>query len=491
MRGAFSSFVKNSLFSGIISQSDVCFVKNMLAAKLLLDEVPEDTEGNLSFSESLRRLSKYAAERGIIEDTAGQRDIFETELAGIVTARPSDIIEKFYRLYSASPKSATDWFYSLCRNNNYIRTEDIAKNIEYETQTPFGNLEITINLSKPEKDPRDIAKAAQSASSNYPKCALCPENEGYRGRLNHPPRSNLRIIPITLQGEEWGFQYSPYAYFEEHSILLSKIHRPMSISKKAFANLLDFVDMFPEYFAGSNADLPIVGGSILSHEHYQCGKHTFPMMRAGIETPLTFKGGEGLECGKVRWPMPCIRIKGNNRDKILDIADRIFTSWKVWTDEEAFVFAKTDGTEHNTVTPIAYRDGEKYVLDLVLRNNITTPDYPLGVYHPHQDKHNIKKENIGLIEVMGMAILPARLKNELEELERVILKSGELSANPLTSHHAEWAKEYKLISSPTLKEDIRTAVGKTFEKVLFDAGVYKPNDEGMKGFMKFVSFINR
>ena len=486
---AFNSFIKCSIESGILNPSDKIWAENLIASRLGLDEVPTSDSADLSFVESLSALSGFAAEKGIIEDTSGERDIFETELAGLITPPPSVIIEKFKSLYEKSPRQATDWFYSLCRNNNYIRVEDIAKNIEYTTDTEFGALEITINLSKPEKDPRDIARAAKAVSANYPKCALCPENEGYKGRSNHPPRANLRIIPLTLQGDNWGFQYSPYAYFNEHSIVLSFEHRPMAIHKKAFANLFDFIDIFPEYFIGSNADLPIVGGSILSHEHYQCGRHTFPMMKAEIELPLEFKGYEDLICGKVNWPMPCIRIEGGNREKILDLADKILLSWRGYTDEEAYVFAETDGIPHNTVTPIAYKKNGNYILDLVLRNNITTDECPMGLYHPHTDKHNIKKENIGLIEVMGMAILPARLKGELEEVERIIQNGENPLDNPKTAHHAEWIKEYELLPCDNLSEKIRNAVGKTFAAVLLDAGVYKPCEN--EAFLKFIKYVNK
>ena len=489
MENAFYSFISEALKAELITEDDRIYITNALLSKLGLNDLPDKCDATLDFVEALTRLSGFAAETGIIENTLGERDIFETELAGLVVARPSEIIAKFNSLYKESPKKATDWFYSVCKNSNYIRVKDIAKNVEYTTSTEFGSLGITINLSKPEKDPRDIARAAKTVSSNYPKCALCPENEGYKGRSNHPPRANLRVIPITLSDEKWGFQYSPYAYFNEHSILLSFEHRPMAIHRQAFKNLLDFTDIFPEYFAGSNADLPIVGGSILSHEHYQCGRHTFPMMKAEAEFSLTFNGFEELDCVKVHWPMPCIRIKGDNKERILDLGEKILNAWRGYTDSEAFIFAETDNTPHNTVTPIAYRDGKRYVLDLVLRNHIPTEECPMGLYHPHSDKHNIKKENIGLIEVMGMAILPARLKAELEELERVISAGLDPKDNEKTAHHADWAKEYALSPSENLGERIREAVGKTFAAVLLDAGVYKPGDKN--AFNKFIEFVNQ
>lgn len=491
MNNAFHSLINHALETHLIEPCDKCYTENLLIAKLGLFEVPEKATSQLSFTESLRVLSNFAAENGIIENTLGEKDIFETELCGILTPRPSAVIEKFNSLYKESPSRATDYFYNLCRDTNYIRCEDIAKNVMWNTETSFGEIEITINLSKPEKDPRDIAKAAQSTPANYPKCALCVENEGYRGRANHPPRANLRIIPLTLNGENWGFQYSPYAYFEEHSILLHTSHRPMAIHRQAFANLLSFVKMFPDYFAGSNADLAIVGGSILSHEHYQCGHHTFPMMKAGVEIPLTFKGWEDIDASKVHWPMPTIRLKSKNVEKILDLSEKILTCWREYTDESAYVFAKIDNVPHNTITPIAWREGENFVLDLVLRNNITTPEHPMGLYHPHADKHNIKKENIGLIEVMGMAILPARLKSECEEMEKVILQNADPKDNEKTSLHAEWIKRNGLDKA---KENtalaIKQAIGKTFLDVLIDAAVYKPTDEGNSHFMRFIDKVN-
>ncbi len=492
MKNAFHSLINHALKTHLIEECDKTFIENAILARLGCCEMPDECEKQLSPVESLSVLSEYAAKKGIIENTLGERDIFETELAGIITPRPSEIIRIFNSLFKESPEKATNWFFALCKNNNYIRCEDIAKNLEWTTDTAFGKIEITINLSKPEKDPRDIARAANAASSNYPKCALCPENEGYRGHANHPARSNLRIIPITLQGREWGFQYSPYAYFNEHSIALSREHVPMAIHRRAFASLLDFVDLFPHYFIGSNADLPIVGGSILSHEHYQCGRHVFPMMSAKDEFPLTFNGFENLACSKVYWPMPTVRIKGCDKERIVSLADKILSKWREWTDEQAFVFAVTDNTPHNTITPIAWREGEKFVLDLVLRNNITTDEHPLGVFHPHADKHNIKKENIGLIEVMGMAILPARLKKECDEINRAIKEKQDVSKNELIKKHCEWIERNALgKEDEKIPERIREAIGKTFLEVLIDAAVYKPNEEGKHAFLKFIDHVNK
>jgi len=489
LKRAFCSLIRHSLECNLIEPCDKIWAENLIASRLGLDEVPVCDKADLTFVESLKILSAFAVEKGIIEDTAAERDIFETELAGLISPRPSVIIERFNSLYKKSPREATDWFYKLCCDNNYIRVEDIAKNIEYTTDTEFGTLDITINLSKPEKDPRDIARAAKLVSSNYPKCGLCPENEGYKGRINHPPRSNLRIIPLMLQGEEWGFQYSPYAYLPEHSIILSLEHRPMTIDKKTFEILFDFIDLFPEYFAGSNADLPIVGGSILSHDHYQCGRYTLPTMKSEVELPLTFKGYEDLSCGKIKWPMPIIRIEGSDRDRIVELSDKILSSWREYTDEEAFVFAETDGTPHNTVTPTAYKNGCNYVMDIMLRNNITTEEYPLGVYHPRANKHNIKKENIGIIDALGLAILPARLKDELEEVARVVESGENPLDNPKTSHHAEWIKEYGFKPCENLREKIFEAVGITYSKILIDAGVYKPDEN--EAFMRFVNEVNK
>ena len=482
---AFWSLINHAEKTGLIENGDRDYFVNLLLSRLKLSEPPEQTCDTLSLCDSLKELSAFAANKGIIEDTFGERDIFETNLMGLLTPRPSEITARFVSLYKENKESATNWFYKLCCDNNYVRCEDIAKNIEFETPTSFGNLEITINLSKPEKDPKDIARAAQMPSSHYPKCALCRENEGYEGHINHPPRANLRLIPIELQGEKWGFQYSPYAYFSEHSIALSQVHRPMAIHKKAFECLLDFIDVFPHYFIGSNADLPIVGGSILSHEHYQCGRHTFPMMKAPDECKLSFRGFESLECSKVHWPMSCIRIKGEDRHEITALADKILRLWRGYTDEEAFVFAETNGEKHNTITPIAYKEGDSYVFDLVLRNNITTDTYPLGVYHPHPDKHNVKKENIGLIEVMGMAILPARLKAEIELMKKAIETNN--FDLPEISHHKAWLEAHSFKNIPSLHNDILQAIGETFLGVLSDAGVYKDNN----AFMKFIEYINK
>ncbi len=491
MNNAFHSLIKHALDKHLIEKCDKTYIENAVMARLGLDEVPEKETKEYTFVDSLRILSDYAAQKGIIENTSGERDIFETELAGILTPRPSQVIGEFNALFKEDPQKATEYFFALSRNNNYIRCEDIKKNLEWTTVTDFGDIEITVNLSKPEKDPRDIERAAKAPSANYPRCALCPENEGYKGRSNHPARANLRIIPLTLQGDDWGFQYSPYAYFNEHSILLSKEHRPMAIHRKAFANLLDFTDIFPHYFAGSNADLPIVGGSILSHEHYQCGRHTFPMMKQGCEFPIIFKGFEDVVCGKVHWPMPTVRLEGVNKERILDLAEKILNKWRNYTDEDAFVFAETDGTPHNTITPIAWRKGENFVLDLVLRNNITTPEHPLGVYHPHADKHNIKKENIGLIEVMGMAILPARLKTECEEMEKTLANGLNATENESCAKHAEWIKSHALDKERgNISEKIREEIGKTFLGVLIDAAVYKPTAEGNAAFLKFVEKVN-
>ena len=490
MNKAFHSVINHALTNKLIHKEDKTYIENLLAAKLQLDEVPSVESTGVPFTEALSHLSEYAAEKGIIENTAGERDIFETEIAGFLTPRPSEIVRVFNALYKESPKRATNYFFDLSQSNNYIRCEDIKKNVQWTTPTDFGNIEITINLSKPEKDPRDIERAAKAATSNYPKCALCPENEGYKGRANHPARSNLRIIPLTLQGDEWGFQYSPYAYFNEHSILLSKEHRPMAIHKKAFLNLLEFTEVFPHYFAGSNADLPIVGGSILSHEHYQCGRYTFPMMMQNADFPLAFKGFEDIDAEKVHWPMPTIRLMGNDKNRLALLADKILAAWRNYTDEEAFVFAQTDNTPHNTITPIAWRKGEKFVLDLVLRNNITTPEHPLGVYHPHADKHNIKKENIGLIEVMGMAILPARLLSESAEMESLITSNKSLEESPSCAKHAEWVKRRGIDKAENVGNKIREEIGKTFLEVLMDAAVYKPDENGNRAFLKFIEKVN-
>ncbi|MCI7215243.1 MAG: UDP-glucose--hexose-1-phosphate uridylyltransferase, partial [Dysosmobacter sp.] len=425
-------------------------------------------------------------------DDTTNRDLFDTELMGRLTPRPSQVISEFRRRYQADPKDATDWFYRFSQDTDYIRRYRIARDVKWKAATPYGELDITINLSKPEKDPKAIAAAKAAPQTSYPKCQLCRENEGYAGRLNHPARQNHRIIPITINQEDWFLQYSPYVYYNEHCIVLNGHHTPMKIDKATFRKLLDFVKQFPHYFVGSNADLPIVGGSILSHDHFQGGCYTFAMEKAPIERPIAFRGFEDVEAGIVKWPMSVIRLRCGDDQRLVELADRILTAWRSYTDEAAFVFAETDGEPHNTITPIArMRDG-KFELDLVLRNNITTEEYPLGVYHPHQELHHIKKENIGLIEVMGLAVLPARLKAELNGVARALARGKDLRADETLAKHADWTEELKArytFTEENAEEILRREVGVVFATVLEHAGVYKCTPEGREAFLRFVQSV--
>ena len=401
----------------LIESEDVVYSRNKLLAVFGLDDCEEVTE---TFEiekpyDILNRMCDWAAEKGIIENTFDERDLFDTKVMGELTPRPSEVIKKFKEDYEVSPETATNNYYAFSQNTNYIRVDRIAKNLHWLADTEYGNIEITVNLSKPEKDPRDIAKAKLAPQSSYPKCLLCKENEGYQGRMNHPARQNHRIIPVTLTNEPWFLQYSPYVYYNEHCILFSGEHRPMKISRGSFERVLEFVDIFPHYFVGSNADLPIVGGSILSHDHFQGGHHDFPMAVAEAEETFTIKGFEDITVEKVKWPMSVIRLRGESKEKLVDLSDKILTAWRGYSDEKCEILAFTGDTPHNTITPIARKKNGAYEIDLVLRNNRTSEEYPLGIFHPHQELHHIKKENIGLIEVMGLAVLPGRLKEEMKK----------------------------------------------------------------------------
>jgi UDPglucose--hexose-1-phosphate uridylyltransferase len=414
---------------------------------------------------------------------------------GCLVARPSEIRAKFKDLYeNESSLAATDYFYKLSCDSNYIRRQRIKKDQKWTTDTEFGTLDVTINLSKPEKDPKAIAAAKNAKQSAYPKCQLCKENEGYAGRVNHPARQNHRIIPLTINGSDWFFQYSPYVYYNEHCIVFNSKHTPMKIERATFAKLLDFVQQFPHYFVGSNADLPIVGGSILSHDHFQGGHYTFAMAKAPIEQELTFAGYEDVKAGIVKWPMSVIRISAADKERLIDLADKILKVWRGYTDEAAFIFAETDGEPHNTITPIARKRGEDFELDLVLRNNITTEEHPLGVYHPHAALHHIKKENIGLIEVMGLAVLPARLKDEMAELADALVAGTDLYATETLASHAKWAEgflpKYEKITAENVTEILHEEIGLVFNEVLKDAGVYKCTPEGREAFLRFVQAVN-
>ncbi len=445
----------------------------------------------------LSALTDFAYERGLLkENSIVYRDLFDTKLMGCLVARPGEIRAKFRELYGkASAQAATDYFYRLSCDSNYIRRDRIRKDQKWTAETDYGTLDITINLSKPEKDPKAIAAARNAKQSSYPKCQLCAENEGYAGRVNHPARQNHRIIPVTIDNSEWFFQYSPYVYYREHCIVFNGQHTPMKIERATFGKLLDFVTAFPHYFVGSNADLPIVGGSILSHDHFQGGHYTFAMERAPLEQELVFDGFSDVRAGIVRWPMSVIRITGPDRERLIDLADRILQVWRGYSDEAAIIYAETDGEPHNTITPIARRRGEDYELDLVLRNNLTTEEHPLGVYHPHGNLHHIKKENIGLIEVMGLAVLPARLKEELAELADALVTGVDLRGTETLACHADWAEAFAAKHGRITRENvngvIQEEIGLVFAQVLEDAGVYKCTKEGREAFLRFADAVNR
>lgn len=480
--------------NGLIESCDYTWAINTILDVLKLDSYtePEFTWdiNSLELAPILEELLDDAYARGVLtENSVVYRDLFDSELMGRLTPRPSWVIEKFEYIRHDDPKVATDWYYAFSQDTNYIRRDRIAKDMQWKAPTEYGELDITINLSKPEKDPKAIAAAKNLPASAYPRCQLCAENEGYAGRVNHPARQNHRIVPITINGSPWFLQYSPYVYYNEHCICLNSEHVPMKIDRACFAKLLDFVRQFPHYFVGSNADLPIVGGSILAHDHFQGGHYTFAMERAPIETPVTFPGFEDVEAGIVKWPMSVVRIVSADPERLIDLADKILLAWRGYTDEAAFIFAQTDGEPHNTITPIARRRGSKYELDLVLRNNLTTPEHPLGVYHPHAELHHIKKENIGLIEVMGLAVLPARLKEELAVVADCLACGGDLRSSELTAKHASWAEEFApryTITPDNALDIVQKETGLVFAKVLEHAGVYKRDAAGQEAFLRFI-----
>lgn len=486
--------VSYALDCGLIEKEDEIYCTNRLLEILELDEYnePEEPLEKAELEDILNVLLDYAAEKEIIKNDVTSRDLFDTKLMSVFVPRPSYIINKFYSLYEKSPKEATDFYYRFSRDTDYIRRYRVSKDLKWKSESDYGELDITVNLSKPEKTPEEIAAAKKAKQSGYPKCLLCPENEGYAGRMNHPARQNHRIIPITIDGSEWGFQYSPYVYYNEHCIVFNKKHIPMKIDRSAFRKLFDFVKLFPHYFIGSNADLPIVGGSILSHEHFQGGNYEFAMAKAPIEKTYTVKGFEDVEVGRIRWPMSVIRISAKDTDRLVELADRILTKWRSYTDESCFIFAETDGEKHSTITPIARKRGDKFEMDLVLRNNITTEEHPFGVFHPHKELHNIKKENIGLIEVMGLAVLPARLKTELKELEKAILDGRDIKENETIAKHADWVASFKdnyTFTAENTKDILQNEVGKVFAKVLEHAGVFKRDENGFAGFDRFVESV--
>ena len=478
----------------LFTERDRIFVTNRLLEILHIDSFDcEENFEKVNLEETLKELLDFAVEQKLIEDDITSRDLFDTKLMSALMPRPSEVTEKFYKLYNEkSPKDATDYFYKLSCDSDYIRRYRIEKDVKWVSPTEYGDLDITINLSKPEKDPKAIAAAKTAKQGGYPKCMLCRECEGYSGRINFPARQNHRVIPITINDSEWCLQYSPYVYYNEHCIVFNSKHSPMSINHQTFKKLLDFVELFPHYFVGSNADLPIVGGSILTHDHFQGGNYTFAMAKAPIETPVTFKDFPEVEAGIVKWPMSVIRLSHKDADILISLACKILDAWRGYTDEDAFIFAETEGEPHNTITPIARKKGDKFQLDLVLRNNITTKEHPLGVYHPHAELHHIKKENIGLIEVMGLAVLPARLKNEMSLLKTAMLNGSDLEKDEVLAKHSDWAKEIAQkhsINKDNIDEIIENEIGLVFAKVLEHAGVYKRNEEGKKSFIKFIESV--
>lgn len=486
------------VLTGLTPEEDRIYTINRLLELFELEELTDEEEPVQVCVEDLegilRRMLDYAFEVGLIkENSVVYRDLFDTKMMSVLLPRPSEVIRRFWKLYQESPQKATDFYYKFSCDSDYIRRYRICKDMKWKAPTEYGDLDITINLSKPEKDPKAIAAAKTAKQSGYPKCLLCRENEGYAGRVNHPARQNHRIIPVTIQGDTWGFQYSPYVYYNEHCIVFNGQHVPMKIEHNTFCKLFDFVKQFPHYFVGSNADLPIVGGSILSHDHFQGGHYEFAMAKAPVERSFQVKGFEDVETGIVKWPMSVIRLRGVDTDRIIALADLILDKWRGYTDEAAFIFAETDGEPHNTITPIARKREDRYELDLVLRNNITTEEHPLGVYHPHANLHHIKKENIGLIEVMGLAVLPARLKGEMERLKEAFLSGQDLRSHEELAKHADWVEEfrkkYDKIDRTNIDEIVEKEIGLVFMQVLADAGVYKRTPEGQEAFDRFIQSI--
>lgn len=492
-----SRLLEYGLQRGLIAPEDKAYAANRMLALLGLREFePQPVEEELHTPvEPLERLCQFAAEAGLIEpDTRDGRDQFDTELMNCLMPRPSQVVREFYSLYEKDKQAATDYYYQLARSSNYIRVDRIEKDRMWTAPTPYGDLVITINLSKPEKDPKAIAAAKNAPQSGYPKCALCRENEGYLGSANQAARGNHRLIPLELGGEPWFLQYSPYVYYNEHCIVLSHEHRPMKVSRQSISRLLEFVTFLPHYFVGSNADLPIVGGSILTHDHFQGGRYEFPMAKAPIREKVCFPGFEDVEAGIVHWPMSVIRLRGKEAQRLVDLADKILTAWREYSDESAEILAYTEGTPHNTITPIARRRGEDYELDLVLRNNRTTPEHPLGLFHPHAEYHHIKKENIGLIEVMGLAILPPRLLTETGLLEQALkdpAQAQEIMARPEMEKHQAWYEELKAAGTGEgdTQRAIQESIGVIFGKILGNAGVYKDTEEGREAFRRFCSSL--
>lgn len=487
--------VQYGINSGLIPESERNYSTNMILDAFGKDDYsdPDISGEEINLDNILDNLLDIACEMKLIEDSITYRDLFDTKLMNFIMPRPSQVSEIFWKKYSNSPKEATNFYYDFSTKTNYIRKSRVEKDLKWTVPSQYGEIDITVNLSKPEKDPKAIAAAGKAASSSYPKCQLCMENEGYAGRVNHPARQNHRIIPITINDSNWGFQYSPYVYYNEHCIVLNGQHTPMKIDRDTFAKLFDFIRQFPHYFVGSNADLPIVGGSILTHDHFQGGHYTFAMERAEMEKEFKVPGYEDVTAGIVHWPLSVIRIRHKDPERLIDLADHILKKWRNYTDPDGFIFEQTNGEPHNTITPIARRRGEEYELDLTLRNNITTEERPLGVYHPRPEYHHIKKENIGLIEVMGLAVLPSRLKKEMESLADCLVSGKDVSSVGGLEKHADWVKDflpkYAEITQENVWDILKEEIGEVFVKVLEDAGVYKCTEEGRKAFERFINTL--
>ena len=495
MKATLDALIGYGLEKGLIQSGDETYVFNRLLEILQLNEADEDAAvpSDRTLAELLDALTDDAVRRGLLDDNITARDLFDTRLMGALTPWPHEVRRHFEELRKQDPAAATDWYYRFSCDTNYIRRDRIAKDVKWVYSCEYGELDITINLSKPEKDPRAIAAARLAPQAGYPKCQLCAENEGYAGHMNHPARQNHRILPLTIAGSPWFWQYSPYVYYNEHCIVFNARHTPMKIDRSAFRKLFDFVSQYPHYFVGSNADLPIVGGSILSHDHFQGGHYEFAMAKAPAETPVYFTGYEDIDAAIVKWPMSVIRLTGPDSERIVDLADKILACWRGYTDESVTIYAETEGVPHNTITPIARRRGADYQLDLVLRNNLTTEEYPLGLFHPHQELHHIKKENIGLIEVMGLAVLPSRLKTELAELKEAMLSGTDLRSSEHLAAHADWAEEIlrrRDFGTENAEEVLRQEVGAVFLRVLEDAGVYKRDAAGQAAFLRFIDAVN-
>lgn len=489
-----AALVQYGIETGLVPACEKIYTTNLLLDLFHEDDYEEPSVIPAKPLEAiLKDLLDIAVKRELIPDSIAYRDLFDTRLMNCLVPRPSQVQQLFWEKYKHSPIEATEYFYKLSQDSDYIRRYRVCKDQKWKVKSEYGDIDITINLSKPEKDPKAIAAARNAKASSYPKCLLCMENEGYAGRVNHPARENHRIIPVTIHNSQWGFQYSPYVYYNEHCIVFNGEHIPMKIDRPAFIKLFDFVKQFPHYFLGSNADLPIVGGSILSHDHFQGGNYTFAMAKAPIEEHVTLPGFEDVEAGIVKWPLSVLRIRHKDEKRLIDLATHVLEVWRNYTDESAFIYAYTDGEPHNTITPIARKVGDIYELDLTLRNNITTEEHPLGVYHPHAELHHIKKENIGLIEVMGLAVLPSRLKDEMALLEEYILSGKDIASNETLKKHATWVKEflpkYNTIHKENIEEILQQEIGKVFVKVLEDAGVYKCTAEGREGFRRFIKAL--